>query len=227
MLIQESTLLKIIRGGIYAILFLPFIVIPQLFFPFSVSKGFLFQIIIEVLFALYLVLVFKNPNYLPKKSLLVILLSVYFGVLLLSTLLGLDVYRSFFGNYERMWGYFQLLHFFLFFVLLAGVFKTAASWRKLVRIALFSGGLTVAFGLFQFLGSVVYSDVVPRITSTIGNAAFLAGMPFVRIIHGKGTGKLRKAIRQALKSNEYVASFEPGHQNEGGDGVTMVKLSTS
>ena len=58
------------------------------------------------------------------------------------------------------------------------------------------------------------------------DAAFLAGMPFVRIIHGKGTGKLRAAIRQALKSNEYVASFEPGHQNEGGDGVTMVKLSS-
>jgi DNA mismatch repair protein MutS2 len=59
------------------------------------------------------------------------------------------------------------------------------------------------------------------------DAAFLAGMPFVRVIHGKGTGKLRTAIREALKSNEYVASFEPGHQNEGGDGVTMVKLSSS
>jgi DNA mismatch repair protein MutS2 len=59
------------------------------------------------------------------------------------------------------------------------------------------------------------------------DAAFLAGMPFIRVIHGKGTGKLRKAIREALKSNEFVTSFEPGHQNEGGDGVTMVKLSTS
>ena len=59
------------------------------------------------------------------------------------------------------------------------------------------------------------------------DAAFLAGMPFVRIIHGKGTGKLRQAVRQELKNNAYVSSFEPGHQSEGGDGVTRVKLATS
>jgi DNA mismatch repair protein MutS2 len=59
------------------------------------------------------------------------------------------------------------------------------------------------------------------------DAAFLAGMPFVRIIHGKGTGKLRQAVRQELKNNAYVSSFEPGHQSEGGDGVTRVKLAIS
>ena len=59
------------------------------------------------------------------------------------------------------------------------------------------------------------------------DAAFLAGMPLVRIIHGKGTGKLRQAVRQELKNNAYVSSFEPGHQSEGGDGVTRVKLAIS
>jgi DNA mismatch repair protein MutS2 len=59
------------------------------------------------------------------------------------------------------------------------------------------------------------------------DAAFLAGMPFIRVIHGKGTGKLRGAIREALKDNAYVSSFEPGHQNEGGDGVTRVVLASS
>jgi DNA mismatch repair protein MutS2 len=51
--------------------------------------------------------------------------------------------------------------------------------------------------------------------------AYLAGMPFVRIIHGKGTGKLRQEVRAALKQNAQVASFEEGHPNEGGDGVTV------
>lgn len=54
--------------------------------------------------------------------------------------------------------------------------------------------------------------------------AYLAGMPFVRIIHGKGTGILRQQVRAALKDHEYVLSFEEGHPNEGGDGVTVVKL---
>jgi DNA mismatch repair protein MutS2 len=51
-----------------------------------------------------------------------------------------------------------------------------------------------------------------------------AGLPFVRIIHGKGTGALRKAVRDAVKRNAVTASFETGREGEGGDGVTVVKL---
>jgi DNA mismatch repair protein MutS2 len=54
--------------------------------------------------------------------------------------------------------------------------------------------------------------------------AYLSGMPFVRIIHGKGTGKLRQEVRAALKGHPQVTSFEEGHPNEGGDGVTVAKM---
>ncbi len=57
------------------------------------------------------------------------------------------------------------------------------------------------------------------------DSAYMAGMPFVRIIHGKGTGKLREVVRQALKGFEYVKSFESGKDNEGGDGVTVARIS--
>ncbi len=54
--------------------------------------------------------------------------------------------------------------------------------------------------------------------------AYMAGMPFVRIIHGKGTGVLRQEVRAALRGHDYVASFEEGHPSEGGDGVTVAKI---
>jgi DNA mismatch repair protein MutS2 len=54
--------------------------------------------------------------------------------------------------------------------------------------------------------------------------AYLSGMPFVRIIHGKGTGKLRESVRGMLKDHPHVASFEEGHQSEGGAGVTVAKI---
>ena len=56
-------------------------------------------------------------------------------------------------------------------------------------------------------------------------AAYLAGLPFVRIIHGKGTGKLRDVVRQILSVHPQVRSYEPGGEREGGDGVTIAKLS--
>ncbi|RPJ26414.1 MAG: endonuclease MutS2 [Chloroflexi bacterium] len=55
--------------------------------------------------------------------------------------------------------------------------------------------------------------------------AYSSGLLFVRIVHGKGTGKLREAVRTALKSSPYVASFEEPKDNEGGAGVTVAKMA--
>jgi len=55
--------------------------------------------------------------------------------------------------------------------------------------------------------------------------ATMAGLPFVRIIHGKGTGKLRQEVRTMLKDHPHVASFEEGGPKEGGEGVTVAKLA--
>jgi len=57
------------------------------------------------------------------------------------------------------------------------------------------------------------------------DSAYIAGLPFVRIIHGKGTGKLREVVRATLSQHAHVRSFEQGGEKEGGEGVTVVKLA--
>lgn len=54
--------------------------------------------------------------------------------------------------------------------------------------------------------------------------AILAGIPMLRIIHGKGTGALRSAVREFLIGRANVESFRLGAEGEGGDGVTIVKF---
>jgi DNA mismatch repair protein MutS2 len=54
--------------------------------------------------------------------------------------------------------------------------------------------------------------------------AFLAGLPQVNIIHGKGTGALRKAIRDMAVKHPFISGARQGGYNEGGDGVTIVSL---
>jgi len=56
------------------------------------------------------------------------------------------------------------------------------------------------------------------------DSAYLAGLPFVRIIHGKGTGKLRQIVREILLQHPHVLTFENGRAQEGGEGVTVAKL---
>jgi DNA mismatch repair protein MutS2 len=54
--------------------------------------------------------------------------------------------------------------------------------------------------------------------------ATLEGAPYLRIIHGHGTGKLKATLRMYLKESPYVAGTRPGDRNEGGDGVTIVTM---
>jgi DNA mismatch repair protein MutS2 len=55
--------------------------------------------------------------------------------------------------------------------------------------------------------------------------AVLYGMSSVRIVHGKGTGALRAAVRETLTHHPLVKSFVLAPPQEGGDGATIVKLS--
>ncbi|GAC1311556.1 MAG: endonuclease MutS2 [Ktedonobacteraceae bacterium] len=57
------------------------------------------------------------------------------------------------------------------------------------------------------------------------NDATMSGIASVRIVHGKGTGALRAAVREQLAHHPLVKSFTSAPPQEGGDGVTIVKLS--
>ena len=54
--------------------------------------------------------------------------------------------------------------------------------------------------------------------------AFLAGLPSVRVIHGKGTGALRRAVEELLASHPLITSHRPGEPHEGGAGATVAEL---
>ncbi len=55
--------------------------------------------------------------------------------------------------------------------------------------------------------------------------AFRAGLPSIRIIHGRGTGALRAAIREVLAHHPLVRRYETAPSHEGGDGVTIAVLA--
>ena len=64
---------------------------------------------------------------------------------------------------------------------------------------------------------------VPQVDMFL-DSCYLAGMEKVRIVHGKGTGKLREGIHKYLKTNKNVKSFRVGGYGEGEMGVTIVEL---
>jgi len=57
------------------------------------------------------------------------------------------------------------------------------------------------------------------------NDAYMAGLPRVRVIHGKGTGAVRSAVRDLLGGHQLVKQFAAAERTAGGDGATEVALA--
>jgi DNA mismatch repair protein MutS2 len=68
------------------------------------------------------------------------------------------------------------------------------------------------------------TDEAVDLTDKFLDEAFLNGLSELRIIHGHGTGALRRAIAELLKDHPHVARFAPAAQDKGGGGATNVEL---
>ena len=55
--------------------------------------------------------------------------------------------------------------------------------------------------------------------------SFMAGLWQIKIIHGKGTGTIRHAVKETLSTHPLVKSYRLGQYGEGGDGVTIAELA--
>jgi len=70
----------------------------------------------------------------------------------------------------------------------------------------------------------MYGDEAIAEVDKFIDQAIISGLHRIDIIHGKGTGALRKKITEYLKNNSSIKSFRLGEWNEGGTGVTVVEL---
>lgn len=85
------------------------------------------------------------------------------------------------------------------------------------------GGLGVDEQTVVDVRGQAVDEALDQVVAALDRAT-LDGAPFLRIIHGHGTGRLKSALREYLKSSPYVAAFRPGDRAEGGDGVTVANL---
>ncbi len=156
--------LRILQIGLIASLFFVLFVFKGLLFPYISSKQLSFNILMEVLAALWLVFILRYPAYRPKLNLIAYGLVAYFAVILLSSFTGVDFNLSFWGDVERMLGFFHLFHFLIFFFILITVFRTWEEWRVLLAASVGAAMIVSLIGLF---GKNPYS--------TIGNTAYVSG----------------------------------------------------
>ena len=75
--------------------------------------------------------------------------------------------------------------------------------------------------MFAHNGVMTVEEAMPVLDKFL-DSALLAKAPFVRVVHGFGTGALRKAVWDRLKKCSYVAKYEAAPSSQGGSGATIV-----
>src|SRR3989344_2388945 len=150
---------NLIKCGAFLSLLTPLIVAKTTFYPFIFSKTIYFQILVEILFILWL---FSKPKL--KWTKINISLLIYFGVLFLATIFSLDFLNSFWSSQERMTGFFNLIHLGIFFLIISSTFgKKDFLW--LFRFSLL---VSIAVSIWSLL------DWQARLQGPLGNPGFLA-----------------------------------------------------
>lgn len=164
------------------------IVTTSTLFPFIVGKYVFFRMVVDTALILFLLgLLFddqRSPGVYRRisalyKNPLVLAVSAFVGVFLIAGFFGVDPHFSFWSNFERGEGGIQMLHFYVFFMLILSLFREEKDWRELFWWALGGGVLMGVYGLLAgggmqgFVGAR-FSDPGFRFQGSIGNPAYVA-----------------------------------------------------
>jgi O-antigen ligase len=176
---MKNTLERISLGliflGVGITLFIPLITNSNFLFPFIFPKALVFRVVVSLIFLFYSFLVYLNREYLPKLNIIFWLIFSFVIISFISSLFGVDFYLSFWGDIERSEGLILWLHLLTYFIVVSGVLKDEKIWLIYFDISLFSSLLLSLFALAQiFKIESVLNTTGVRISSTIGNPAFLA-----------------------------------------------------
>ncbi len=184
----ERLLLWAVRIGVMAVLVVPLVVTSSTYFPYVVGKAIYARVVIEITFALWVILVLYFSDYRPSRSWILIAFGAWLLVTLIAGFTGVSFTRSFWSTYERMQGIFDLAHWFVFVLIASSVFRSLRDWQAPFTFNLAIGAVVSALGVGHHF-DVFSVDILgssQRIESTLGNATYVGAYTMVNSIIGLG-----------------------------------------
>ena len=139
----ENFLVILLRFSLVFVLLLPLVVnstpFPDTIFPYLMGKALFFRISVEVMFIFWLSLLLINSKYKPKVSILLFVLGLFLFISLLSSLFSVDIDKSFWSTLDRMDGFIDLFHWFVYFLILISINVDWNAWIKYFNYQLIVG----------------------------------------------------------------------------------------
>lgn len=177
-MIKEKTLLSTATVLLVLSFCMPLVVLPSSFiFPFIVPKILLFRSLVVGLVAVYALLLMINwERYRPRLTALNIAVFGFWLSFAVSTVVGVDWYRSFWDNHERMLGLFTVTHYVLLYYVWVAVVSDGRHAQTLIRWFLGAGSVVMAIALLQKIDpELLLNRGSVRVSSTLGNPIYVSG----------------------------------------------------
>jgi hypothetical protein len=146
---------RIAKWYLYISVFSIVVVMNSIFFPFIGGKDFFFRFVTELALAcmvLWWAFEAKKGDARARIAALfhkplVIAVTVFAAIFEVACLFAYDIHAAFWSNYERGEGGFQMLHYYLFFLLLVLIFKDEKEWKNIFRFSLVSAAGMIVYGI--------------------------------------------------------------------------------
>ena len=212
---------KLIMVGLSLIVMLPLLVSPETIFPFVVGRTIWFTGILYCIIAIWLILVWVDRSYLPKKSSVILFFAIFVFIQVLAALNSSSPLKGFWGNWERMEGVISYAHWLIFAVIAASTLRDENNWIKILKINTLAGFALAILGLFGFFGLIIPVfwglDLFPlvvenelsyssgRLESTIGNPSFAAA--YLSLISFSSIGLILRDLQKNY-SDSVFATFQ-------------------
>ena len=164
---MEKICFKIVEWGVYLVLLTPFIFFREYFYPFVSPKTFFFRIVIDIILIAYVLLVLLNSKYRPRITPLTAAVTVFLAVLTLTSVIGLNFERSFFGLFARGDGLLTFFHLFAFYIILTSCFKERKYWERILTVS-------IAVCVFVCFSVLFLESSCNRGGGTLGNPSFFS-----------------------------------------------------
>ena len=140
-----------IKSVLVASFFVPLIAIPDNYiFPFIVPKIVVFRSLVLMMLGAYILLLFTNwQKYRIKLTAINIGVLVFLFSFTISTIVGVDFYKSFWDCHERMLGLFTIFHYIAYYFIITSVITKWEDWKWIFRIFLGAGFIVMFIGMIQ------------------------------------------------------------------------------
>ncbi len=175
---SNKTLATVLRYSVYILLgltlFVPLIVANSMFFPFITGKAYVFRILVEAAFAVWVVLALFDKNARPKISPMLIGVTLFTIMALIADLAGMNPIRSLWSNFERSEGWITIIHLWAYFVVMISVLRNRIHWHRFFNVSFVSAVIVGIWGVMQFFHHAADHGDGSRLDASLGNAEYLA-----------------------------------------------------